>query len=301
MNADGHATATAWTPVEEVTTDVVAAGMAAALHGLLDAPGPAPADGEPLPPLWHWLAFLPRVPQRQLGRDGHPRTGEFLPPVGGRRMFAGGRTTFSDHLLVGEPLRRRGNVGAVTEKQGRSGRLTFVTVEYGIAPVNSDRSASAAVSETQDIVYRPESPVGDATPSSPSNARSAAAPAPDADGEWDWRLELRPDPTMLFRFSALTYNAHRIHYDRTYATEEEGYPGLVVHGPLQAIMLAELCRRHVPERTITSFQFRAVAPAFDDHPLTFVGRYEEAGRGATLRALDGNARMTMQADVQFAT
>jgi 3-methylfumaryl-CoA hydratase len=290
-----------WQPVAEEATDVVSPGVAAAMHGLLDSPGDPPGAGDPLPPLWHWLAFLPRVPQRELGADGHPRTGGFLPPVEGRRMWAGSRVSFAGALGVGEPLRRRSEVSAVEEKEGRSGRLVFVTVDTRIGPDGGD-GGEAPISETQDIVYRPvvdtpggsDRPPGSGSPSAPASPSAARAPAPDEE-TWDWGFELVPDPTMLFRFSALTYNAHRIHYDRTYATEVEGYPGLVVHGPLQAIALAELCRQHTPDRRLRSFRFRGLRPAFDGNPLRLRGRLGDDGV-VTLAALDHRGDNTMQAE-----
>lgn len=291
-----------WQPETEDAADVVTAAMAAALHGLLDAPGPPPAASDPLPPLWHWLAFSPRVPQRKLGDDGHPRTGHFLPPVAGRRMWAGGRLTFAEAtsdgsaaaggLRVGEPLHRRSRVTDVAEKEGRSGRLVFVTVDHRLGPNPTAATRDGIdppVHEVQDIVYRP--------PVDASSASAASPPSgPPADvGQWDWGLDLEPDATMLFRFSALTYNAHRIHYDRAYATEVEGYPGLVVHGPLQAIALADLCRRHLADRPLTSFRFRGVRPAFDGRLLRLRGRVGGDGT-VLLNAFDPAGEITTSAE-----
>ena len=324
-----------WSPVRETMDDVVTAGAAAALHGLLDAPGPPPADGEPLPPLWHWLAFLPRVPQAELGTDGHPRRGTFLPPIAlPRRMFVGatvrirpaarppGPGAGTGGLLVGEPLRRHGIVEDVRATSGRSGELVFVTVRYDVV------GGTATVSETQDLVYRPAAP----RPAVPAPAANRGAPAarravpaanreapaanpeapaanPDAsagaagegplDSSWTMRLDLAVEPTLLFRFSALTYNAHRIHYDRRWATDNEGYPGLVVHGPLQAIGLAELCRRHSGRRVMRSFRFRATSPAFDDGPLLLRGRSDPAGDRAILVAFDHRGTQTMTAEAEL--
>jgi 3-methylfumaryl-CoA hydratase len=195
-------------------------------------------------------------------------------------------------LLVGEPLRRRGIVEDVRETTGRSGELVFVKVGYEV------KSGAATVSEVQDLVYRPAPPSpGPATP----GPRPAPVPlgaggdGPDDPG-WSLRLDLTIEPTLLFRFSALTYNAHRIHYDRRWATEQEGYPGLVVHGPLQAIALAELCRRRGRGHTVRSFRFRAVNPAFDDGPLLLRGRIEPEGDRATLVAFDHRGTQTMTAE-----
>jgi 3-methylfumaryl-CoA hydratase len=282
------ATQPAWTPAVEEAVDVVTPSMAAGLHGLLDAGGPPPGDGDRLPPLWHWLAFLPRVAQRELGDDGHPRTGRFLPPVQGRRMFAGGRLTFTGPLPVGRPLHRRSTVASTEEKAGRSGRLVFVTVAHDIGSGHGD----LAVSETQDLVYRPVPPPGGTTG---AGSASGAEADIDPDAGWDWAFDLVPDAPLLFRFSALTYNAHRIHYDRPYATGVEGYPGLVVHGPLQAVALAELCRRHLPDRALATFGFRALRPAFDGNRLRLRGRITGAG-AVTLTAFDHHGQPTMQAE-----
>jgi 3-methylfumaryl-CoA hydratase len=276
-----------WQPATEVVTDTVTAGAAEALHGLLDAPGNPPVDGDPVPPLWHWLAFLPRVPQRELGPDGHPKRGTFLPPVAlPRRMFAGGRFTFEREIAVGERLVRRSAVASVDEKEGRSGTLVFVTVRHEIGP----EDGVPAVVEEQDLVYREPARLG-GSPKDPT-------PSSDADKEWPWSWDLAVDPILLFRFSALTYNSHRIHYDRPYAVEVEGYPGLVVHGPLQAVALAELCRRSGPGRPLESFRFRALRPCFDDANLRLRGRNE--GDSVHLVASAGAGPPTMQAEAVIA-
>ena len=281
--------AAVWQPVVEEAEDVVTPAAAAALHGLLDAPGPPPAMGAPLPPLWHWLAFLPRTPQRDLGPDGHPRRGAFMPPAEGRRMFAGGHLELAAGLAVGDVIQRRSVVSKVEEKTGKSGRLVFVAVTHDLAS-----NGRSALTETQDIVYRPPAPASTAGP-------PPGSPSPAAAGEtWDWGFDLSTETTVLFRFSALTYNAHRIHYDRPYATEVEGYPGLVVHGPLQAIALAELCRRYLPERVIHSFRFRAMRPAFDGPPLRIAGRLADNGTEVSLAALDQDGEVTMRAEAILA-
>ena len=269
-----------WAPVAEERVDAVPAAAAAALHGLLDAPGPPPGPGDPLPPLWHWLAFLPDAPQRHLGPDGHLRQGGFLPPTRlPRRMFAGGRIDHEGPVAVAQPLHRTSLVTSVTEKSGRSGDLVFVEVTSRLSA-----GGRPAITEVHDLVYR-----GAAPPA------AAGDPPPEDDAGWAWHEELATDPTVLFRFSALTYNAHRIHYDRAYATEVEGYPGLVVHGPLQAIALAELCRRHLGDRQVATFSFRACRPAFDGAPLRLRGRRIDDNR-VELAALDGSGHVTMTAE-----
>lgn len=268
-----------WTPVVEQTDDVVTPEAAAALHGLLDAPGLPPRAHDPLPPLWHWLAFLPHVPQRELGPDGHPKQGGFLPPTRlPRRMFAGGRLDLPTPVAVGRRLHRTSVVTSVTEKAGRSGDLLFVEVTHELAS-----AGRTVIIEVQDLVYR-----------GPSAASGGGGAPFHEDGTWTLQEELSTDPTLLFRFSALTYNAHRIHYDRAYATEVEGYPGLVVHGPLQAMALAELCRRHLPDRRVAAFAFRARRPAFDGPPLRLRGRLIDAAQ-AELVAVDAEGQPTMTA------
>ncbi|MHB1785394.1 MAG: HTD2 family dehydratase [Acidimicrobiales bacterium] len=270
----------------EERDDAVTASMAAALHGLLDADGPAPGAGDPLPPLWHWLVFVPDAPQRHLGPDGHPKLGGFLPPTRlRRRMFAGGRINLTAAVAVGQPLHRHSLVTSVTEKSGRSGDLVFVEITHDLSA-----GGRQAITEVQDLVYR-GSQVGAGTG---RDGQVAGAGDHASDTSWSWRHELATDPTLLFRFSALTYNAHRIHYDRAYATEVEGYPGLVVHGPLQAIALAELCRRHVGDRHVVSFVFRARRPAFDGSPLQLRGRLSDDDH-VELEAIDDTGQPTMTA------
>jgi 3-methylfumaryl-CoA hydratase len=242
---------TDWRPSTETRQDVVTPAAARALHDLLDRDGPAPQDGDPLPILWHWLAFLPRARQSDIDEDGHPRTGGFLPPTAGRRrMYAGGRVIVTGTPTIGAPLTRTSHVADVMRKQGSSGELLFVAVDHHIA------ADGGTIDDRNDLVYR--------DPSSGSGARSQDA---DIDADVVWGRDVAIDPTVLFRFSALTYNAHRIHYDRDYATSVEAYPGLVVHGPLQAVLLADAAARAFPDRAVTRFAFRSTAPAFDSHPL----------------------------------
>jgi 3-methylfumaryl-CoA hydratase len=235
--------------------------------------------------------------QRELGADGHPKLGTFLPPVTlPRRMFAGGNLSFSSKpLCVGEQIKRQGVVGDVKEKSGKSGELVFVNVNYQIKGTNGE------VFERQDLVYR--------SASNPSAASATNQPQPSKidnstfsvdDARWTWGIDLTVSPTLLFRFSALTYNAHRIHYDYEYATKVEGYPGLVVHGPLQAIGLAEIVRRFLPEKRIASFSFRALQPAFSDSPLSLRGRRSEKVGELLLEAFSAQEVATMSATATLA-
>lgn len=245
-----------WIGSTERLEEDLALTSAQGLAATLDDTSSRFGVGDALPPLWHWLYFLPRVAQSALGPDGHPRRGGFLPPVElPRRMFAGARTQFHSPLRVGQPAVREGTVLDVTEKQGKSGSLVFVTVRYRISQQNR-----ICVEEQQDIVYR--EPGAAVTAPRPGHWPGAPAGA--------WTKVVNPDPMLLFRFSALTFNAHRIHYDRPYATGEEGYPGLVVHGPLTAIQLMELVR-HNASRPVARFSFRGQAPLFDLAPYRLVG------------------------------
>lgn len=272
-----------WQPSRQVSQDQVSPVAARALHDLLNMDRPAPQPGDPLPPLWHWLAFLPQARQDELGPDGHPRTGTFLPPAGERkRMYAGGQITRSGLVRVGQPLTRTSVVSDCRVKQGRSGELLFVTVDHVL------RGEEGQIAERQDIVYR-----------LPDASTSPAPATMEPTEQWLSVKDVSIDPTLLFRFSALTYNAHRIHYDRDYATRVEGYPGLVVHGPMQAVMLAALAEDSEPGRTLHAFSFRSIAPAFDHAPLQLRLR-----SGSDIQTLElaafSEGRQTMQASAQFA-
>jgi 3-methylfumaryl-CoA hydratase len=246
-------------------TETLAAEPAQALGGLLGVAVPDLDGGAGLPLLWHWVYLLDRPAQADLGPDGHPVRGVLpVPPAPGlRRMWAGGRVRGSGVLRCGEPATKLTRVLSMTSKAGRTGPLTFVVVGHQI--VQRDQ---VVVDEEQDIVYRAAtSPTG---PADGADA-SAAGIVPADDGEW----EIPVSPTLLFRFSALTYNAHRIHYDRDFARGVEGYPGLLTHGPLQALAMAEAARAadgtdaarpagHAGERY---FEYRLIAPLFDHQGL----------------------------------
>jgi len=264
-------------------TETLAPGPAYALGGLLGVPVPDLDGGAGLPLLWHWLYLLDRPAQADLGPDGHPVRGVLpVPPARGlRRMWAGGRVRGSGVLRCGEPATKLTRVLSMTSKAGRTGPLTFVVVGHQI--VQRDQ---VVVDEEQDVVYRePTSLVGAA-----AGADSGEAPIVSAgDGEW----EIPVSPTLLFRFSALTYNAHRIHYDRDFAREVEGYPGLLTHGPLQALAMAEAARAagragaggdagSAANRGERFFEYRLAAPLFD-HQGMIVSAVP--GEGATTTAV----------------
>lgn len=278
-----------WAAQTEHRSDTVTASAARALHDLLDGTGAAPIHGAELPPLWHWLAFLSQARQQDLGQDGHPATGGFLPPMHGRRrMHGGGQLDLEATVHVGERLQRNARVTAVQTKPGRSGELTVVTVTAEIT------SATGRIRERTDLVYREATPP--ASSLTPPTSRATADPAEQAGG-WEIEHLVRVEPTLLFRFSALTYNAHRIHYDRDYATGQEGYPGLVVHGPLQAVLLAHLVDKMEAGRSVRQFRYRADAPAFDTADLILRAR-KPAADEVELAAFSSGVR-TMSATAKL--
>jgi 3-methylfumaryl-CoA hydratase len=272
----------AWIGRTETRTDLATSVPCAALSATLDRDDPYPEQGTPVPPLWHWLYFLPLSPLNETGPDGHPKRGGFLPPVPlPRRMFAGGRFEFHHSLRIGETLTRTSRIKDVSGKQGRSGTLVFVTVRHEIS-----NAQGVALREEHDIVYR-EHPRADA---------AAPKPTPAPTGE-AFKRDIAPDPVLLFRYSALTFNSHRIHYDRPYVTGVEGYPGLIVHGPLIATLLLDLLRRNFSRASITRFSFRAVAPLFDIHRFAVCGRKE--GKRVLLWTRDHEGCLTMEASAEL--
>jgi 3-methylfumaryl-CoA hydratase len=273
----------AWVGRSETLTDQIDIGRAVAMAATLDLPVSL-AIGDALPPLWHWLYFWSAIPASQLGTDGHAQRGEFLPPVTlPRRMWAGGRLKFLAPLPVGAQAKRVSRIKAVDVKQGKSGSLVFVTVVHDISV-----QAKLVIQEEHDIVYRDALQAGDSS----SNAKLAPTDA-------HWSRQISPDPVQLFRYSALTFNGYRIHYDRTYTTEVEGYPGLIVHGPLIASLLTDLVSRELPDRTIGEFSFRAIAPLFDTEPFSVHGRLEPEGQRVVLWAANSRGELAMQAEAQL--
>jgi 3-methylfumaryl-CoA hydratase len=273
---------TEWIGKSEEVTDVVTATPFAALAATLDRSPERPADGTPLPPLWHWLYFLPLHRQSEIGPDGHAKRGGFLPPVPlPRRMWAGSQFEFHAPLAVGDAIVRTSTIADVTEKSGRTGRLVFVKVRHEI---RRSREQSVALTEFHDIVYREAAKPDDAAP--------PPKPAPTSSA---WERKWVPDDVLLFRYSALTFNGHRIHYDRRYVTEVEGYPGLIVHGPLIATLLLDLLRHQWPNADVARYEFRAVRPVFDLHPFFVCGEPQADGKTVHLWARDHEGFLTMDA------
>jgi 3-methylfumaryl-CoA hydratase len=233
-----------------------------------------------VPPLWHWLYFLPTYRTEESGHDGHAALGGELPPIPfPRRMWAGGRLTFAAPLRVGDRVRKTTEIKDIRIKSGRTGRLAFVTVRHELFGAEG-----LAVTEEHDIVYKEtDSPAPASSPEAPSGARLSR--------------EIHPSPLLLFRYSALTYNGHRIHYDRDFC-KSEGYPGLIVHGPLLATLLVDLVLEGRAESRIAAFQFRAVSPLFDTD--AFFVHAKDAEGGMEVWAESSNGALAMTGKVQFA-
>ena len=271
---------TAWIGRSETVHDTLGATPVVALTATLDHPATPVSTGMPLPPLWHWLYFLPMHRQSEIGADGHARRGGFLPPVPlPRRMWAGSQFEFHAPVRVGDAVARKSTIADVTVKHGRTGQLVFVKVKHELF---CNGSAAPALTEFHDIVYREARQPGDVEP----------PPVPAPTGA-PWQRGLLPDDVLLFRYSALTFNGHRIHYDRRYVTEVEGYPGLIVHGPLIATLLMDLLRREAPDAEVATFRFKAVRPTFDGRPMQVNGRRD--GNEVKLWAQDHEGWLTMDA------
>ena len=270
-----------WVGKSESQHDQINPMPVAGLSATLDRNDAAPQPGDTLPPLWHWMNFVAIAPQSQLGADGHPARGGFLPPVPlPRRMWAGGRLHWNadNPIQIGQSLERVSRIASVDHKVGRSGELLFVLVQHEYR-----NEHGVALTEEHDIVYRAAAQPSDPVPQPTAAEKNAA-----------WKREINADPVMLFRYSALTFNGHRIHYDRTYVTQEEGYPGLIVHGPLIATLLVDLLRRNMPDAVLTDFSFKAIRPTFDLHPFTVLGQPQEDGKTVKLWAHDHEGWLTMQ-------
>ncbi|MDP3173583.1 MAG: hypothetical protein Q8M88_04030 [Phenylobacterium sp.] len=271
-----------WVGRQEEALDVATLSAADRLAAVLDHQAPPWRAGE-TPPLGHWLYFLPSARQAQMDVDGHPKRGGFLPPVPlPRRMWAGGRQTFAAPLPAEGPLRRRSTIAQVAAKSGTSGELVFVTVRHEVFA-----GETACVVEEQDLVYR--EPTAPAAPTAPP-VRVAAEPVPDVS------RSVTCDAVQLFRYSALTFNAHRIHYDRDYAIHEEGYPGLVVHGPLIATLLMDLQLRDRPNAQVVGFSFRAQRPTFDGRAFSLNLKRTEAGADLWAAGEDGTVAMSAKVE-----
>jgi 3-methylfumaryl-CoA hydratase len=276
-----------WVGRSEETHDLIAARRAAQMAGSIGL-SPPPASGNALPLPWHWVFFTPVPQPGATGADGHPARGGFLPPVPlPRRMWAGGRIVQHQPLRIDAPARRVSTVAKVEAKTGRAGALLFVTVEHALFSASGD----LALEERQDIVYR-----------EPATANTTERPAatdrdlPTTAAQWEEAII--PDAVLLFRYSALTFNGHRIHYDQPYATGEEGYPGLVVHGPLIATLLLQRADDALGGVELREFSFRARRPLFADNTAYLCGARE--GDMLTLWALTPKRELAMRIDARLA-
>ena len=277
-----------WIGRTTTADDSVTLAPLRALTATLDRDDAPSRPGDAIAPCWHWLYFLPVHRQSEIGPDGHPQRGGFLPPVPlPRRMWAGSQIEFRGPLTVGQSIVRHSRIEDVRIKDGRTGSLVFVKVLHEV-----QADGQLAIVERHDIVYRDMPQPGEPAP--------AGTPAP-ADAQWKRRIV--PDDVLLFRYSALTFNGHRIHYDRRYVTTVEGYPGLVVHGPLIATLLLDLVRRELPGARVTAFSFKAVKPIFDVAPFDVCGRLGsdgEASRTVKLWACTPEGHVAMDASATLA-
>lgn len=269
-----------WIGLEKTASDQLNIQQARFMQATLDRT-PSLQIGDVLPPLWHWLYFLDAAPESELGRDAHMKKGGFLPPVAlPRRMWAGGRVQFHNPLVLGKAAERRSRIKSVTEKEGRTGKLCFVCVEHEIS-----QDGDICVNEEHDIVFRE-----DPDPNTP-----VVAPAP-APAKADFSRLVQPSSVMLFRYSALTFNGHRIHYDVDYARDVEGYDGLVFHGPLTATLLADLGVSQ-SGRVMKRFDYKGTAPLTGLAPFKVEGTIE--GSGAHLWAKRADGALAMSAHAEF--
>lgn len=271
-----------WVGRQEESTERILPSAVEAMAATLDLEL-APKPGDALPPGWQWMFFNPKVRRSGLGVDGHPQRGGFLPPIElPRRMWAGSRLQYLADLQVDAVATRRSTIQKVENKVGKRGSLWFVTVEH-----RTSSNGQLCVVEEQDIVYREATLPG------------TAAPVPQAYAEQaQWGQPVQPDTTLLFRYSALTFNGHRIHYDQAYARDEEAYPDLVVHGPLTATLLQQLALAHGKGRALDRFEFRGVSPLFVTRPFRIEGR-ESADGKLELWARGPDAELAMSATASF--
>lgn len=269
-----------WIGREEAKSELVTPALVDRFRATFNQPGVA-ANGDIAPVMIHLCLAPPTAPTSGLGPDGHPARGGFLPPVPlPRRMWAGGSLTFKDDIRVGETVTRRSTIRDVTMKEGRTGTLCFVTVDHVV-----DSDGRVVIEERQDIVYR-----GIDAPAPPGTPKKTPEPAPQG----AHRVVVDPSAALLFRYSALTFNGHRIHYDNPYVKAEEGYPGLIVHGPLQATQLVQFAETVRGARPAT-FDFRSLSPLFDIADYTLNAVEEDGGLKLWTSYVEGPVAMEARA------
>ncbi|HEY5701389.1 MAG TPA: MaoC family dehydratase N-terminal domain-containing protein [Gammaproteobacteria bacterium] len=270
-----------WVGNATVTRGFAHGAYADVLAATLNRDDPPFVHGVPFPPGWHWLCFPEVVKLDDTGHDGHARTGGFMPPVPlPRRMWGGNRMTFEQPVRAGDMLERRSTIARVQQKDGAGGKLCIVSVRHEIS-----NPRGICTVEEHDVVYRE-----DVKPGAP-----AAKPRP-APADAVWSSTVTPSPVLLFRFSALTMNSHRIHYDRGFAVDQEGYPGLVFHGPLTMILLMDLCRRELRGAELAAFSVRATAPLFDTRPFGIYGAPGDSPDTARFWALTPDGALAMDGE-----
>lgn len=269
-----------WIGKSETRHDVITPGLLHRFCATIDQP-----VTDDIPQGLHWCLGLPDTPTAQLAEDGHPAKGGFLPPIPlPRRMWASSEVSFEHPLQLGDAISRVSTVASIEQKSGKSGDLVFVAVDH-----ETSVGDLVAIRERQNIVYREPA-------AAPAPANETSTVAPDLQG-WDWQQTIVPTEPMLFRYSALTFNSHRIHYDRPYAMQEEGYPGLVVQGPLMATMLLNLAAEKLGSNKLTRFSFRGQAPAFANAAIYLVGKQEGENITLSLVGNDGKEMMSAQATI----
>ena len=274
---------------EQVDRDVMDPARAQALHATLERPGAPPSAGDPLPPLWHWIYFWSIAPMAELGHDGHLALGRFLPDLGlPRRMWAGSRFTFHRPLTLGAAAERHSTIAEVVRKAGRSGPLAFVTVRHRLTD-----GEGLCVEEEQDLVFRSDHEPGAERATPPLEPRPAPSDEPV------WQRTLTADPVLLFRYSALTFNGHRIHYDRDFACGTEGYPGLIVHGPLLGLLMCQLGLEENPDRRPAGYRFRLSHPVFAGEAFGVAGGPTEEGGAAKLWVRTESGALAAEGQLEF--
>lgn len=273
-----------WVGKKESSNALVTSNHADALSATLNRDDPPLKEGDTIPQGWHVIYFHEIVKLCETGSDGHPKRGEFLPPIDlPRRMWAGTKATYHKPIYVGEWIKKTTTIEAVTPKVGKTGDLVFLKLKHEIEGNNG-----IAVTEIQDVVYREEAKTSltyDILPSAPFPAV--------------WSRDVEPTPVLLFRFSALTMNSHRIHYDRKYVMEVENYPGLLVHGPLTQILLMDLFRHRLSNKLLKDISVRAVSPLYDTHVFKIQGCADNDGKSANLWALNHNDKLAMTLEASF--
>ena len=271
-----------WIGKTESCSEQIHSATMAAMAATLDLDSP-PTTGDPLPAGWQWLFFNPKVKQSGLGDDGHPAKGGFLPPVPlPRRMWAGSRIRYLADLPIDKKATKTSKILNVVNKSGKRGKLCFVTVEH-----TTSYDDHTCIIEEQDIVYKEATPVGTPAPTPKPYEETAT-----------WSRLVEPDTTLLFRFSALTFNGHRIHYDLPYARDVEAYPDLVVHGPLTATLLQGFATDLRKSKKMTGFDFRGITPLFVDRPFNLEARDGKDG-SLDLWARGPDSELAMSANAYF--